>query len=131
MGLILAVRNTQDVDILLRRQDLEAAASALSAAGFVRRHVAGFELFLDGSRAKARDALHIVLAGEKVKPDHHKRPHSGSLLIADLSSSAVKGLGKQGRLYLRMNSCAVELKTSPVMYKKREASSGYDTRTCS
>src|SRR5687767_15733469 len=33
-----AVRNTQDVDILLRRGDLDAAARALAAAGFVRRH---------------------------------------------------------------------------------------------
>ena len=42
-----AVRNTQDVDILLRRSDLDAAARALEAAGFVRRHVAGIEVFLD------------------------------------------------------------------------------------
>lgn len=64
-----AVRNTQHVDILLRRQDLDAAANALSAAGFIRRHVAGLELFLDGRLAQARDALHIVLAGEKVRPE--------------------------------------------------------------
>lgn len=32
-----AVRNTQDVDILLRRSDLEAAKGALFAAGFVYR----------------------------------------------------------------------------------------------
>src|SRR5438105_7080167 len=61
-----AVRNTQDVDILLRRGDLPAAAKALEAAGFVRRHVAGIDVFLDGPQAKARDAVHIVFAGEKV-----------------------------------------------------------------
>src|SRR5471032_2021818 len=49
-----AVRNTQDVDILLRRADLDAAAQALAGAGFVRRHVAGIDLFLDGPGAKAR-----------------------------------------------------------------------------
>src|ERR1044071_3599383 len=43
-----AVRNTQDVDILLRRADLPGAAWALEHAGFIRRHVAGIELFLDG-----------------------------------------------------------------------------------
>jgi len=64
-----AVRNTQDVDILLRRADLDAAAHALEAAGFVRRHVAGMEIFLDGPDARARDAIHIVLAGEKVRPE--------------------------------------------------------------
>src|SRR5882672_11004678 len=64
-----AVRNTQDVDILLRRSDLDAAASALAAAGFVRRPVSGMEMFLDGPDAKARDAIHVVLAAEKVRPD--------------------------------------------------------------
>jgi hypothetical protein len=63
-----AVRATQDVDILLRRADLDAAA-ALAAAGFVRGHVAGIEMFLDGPDAKARDAVHILFAGEKVKQD--------------------------------------------------------------
>ena len=65
-----AARNTQDVDILLRRPDLEIAAKALSAAGFIRRHIAGMEVFLDGPNAKARDAVHIILSGEKVRPEH-------------------------------------------------------------
>jgi hypothetical protein len=65
-----AVRNTQDVDILLRRVDLDAATRALEAVGFVRRHVAGMDVFLDGPSAKARDAVHVVLAGEKVRPDY-------------------------------------------------------------
>jgi hypothetical protein len=63
-----AARNTQDVAILLRRADLAAATLALQKAGFVRRHVMGVEMFLDGAEAKARDAVHIVLAGEKVRP---------------------------------------------------------------
>ena len=65
-----AVRNTQDVDILLRRTDLSAATEALTNAGFVHRHVAGMEMFLDGANAKARDAVHIVIAGEKVRPEY-------------------------------------------------------------
>jgi hypothetical protein len=66
-----AVRNTQDVDILLRRSDLEAAEKALATAGFVRRHVAGIDVFLDGPHAKVRDAVHVVPAGEKVRPEYH------------------------------------------------------------
>jgi hypothetical protein len=65
-----AVRNTQDVDLLLRRVDLPAATRALQAAGFVYRHVASVDMFLDGSEAKPRDAVHIVFAGEKVRPDY-------------------------------------------------------------
>lgn len=65
-----AVRNTQDVDILLRRADLEAAARVLEKAGFIHRHVAGMDVFLDGPDAKARDAVHVVFAGEKVRPEY-------------------------------------------------------------
>lgn len=62
-----AVRYTQDVDILLNRADLDAAKEALAKAGFIFRHVKGIDMFLDGPDAKARDAVHILYAGEKVK----------------------------------------------------------------
>lgn len=65
-----AVRNTQDVDILLRRSDLGAATRSLQQAGFLPRHVAGIDLFLDGADASARDAIHVVLAGEKVRQEY-------------------------------------------------------------
>lgn len=65
-----AVRNTQDVDIVLRRVDLDAARAALEPAGFVYRHTAGLDLFLDGPDAKARDAVHIVFAAERVRPHY-------------------------------------------------------------
>src|SRR5688572_27245114 len=48
-----AVRNTQDVDILIRRSDIERAKAALAVAGFVYRHSSGIDLFLDGPGAKA------------------------------------------------------------------------------
>ena len=62
-----AVRTTRDVDILLRREDLPAAIAAMEAAGFVYRHSAGIDMFLDDPDAKARDAVHILLANEKVR----------------------------------------------------------------
>lgn len=65
-----AVRNTQDVDIILRRTDLPAARQALENAGFVYRHAASVDMFLDGPGAKARDAVHIVFADEKVRQDY-------------------------------------------------------------
>src|ERR1051325_6484094 len=60
-----AVRNTRDVDILLRRADLEAASQALESAGFLYRRAAslgragGLDLFLDGGGGSARHAAHI------------------------------------------------------------------------
>ena len=65
-----AVRNTQDVDIILRRDDLSAARQALERAGFVYRHAASIDMFLNGPDAKARDAVHIVFAREKVRTDY-------------------------------------------------------------
>jgi hypothetical protein len=65
-----AVRNTQDVDVLLRRSDLDAARRALEAAGFVYRHVSGIDMFLDGPDARARDAVHVVFAAEKVREEY-------------------------------------------------------------
>jgi hypothetical protein len=65
-----AVRNTQDVDILIRREDLPAAVEAMARAGFVHRHAAGIDMLLDGPEAKARDAVHLVFAGEKVRPEY-------------------------------------------------------------
>jgi hypothetical protein len=70
-----AVRNTRDVDILLRREDMEAAKAALESAGFIHRRVASLgkaaamDVFLDGPDAKVRDAIHILWAGEKAVPD--------------------------------------------------------------
>ena len=63
-----AVRNTQDVDILLRRTDFEAAKVALVSEGFVYHKVLEVDCFLDGPDASPRDAVHVVFANEKVKP---------------------------------------------------------------
>jgi len=63
-----AVRNTQDVDILIRRTDFEAVKVALENAGFVYHKVFEVDCFLDGPAASPRDAVHIVFANEKVKP---------------------------------------------------------------
>jgi hypothetical protein len=65
-----AVRNTRDVDIILNRDTLADAIAALEKAGFVYRHAKGVTMFLDGPDAKARDAVHVVFAGEKVRPEY-------------------------------------------------------------
>jgi len=65
----LLVRYTRDVDIVIRRSDFERVKTALEEAGFVSRHSAGLEMFLDGPQGKARDAVHVLFAGEKVRPE--------------------------------------------------------------
>ena len=62
-----ATRSTQDVDVLIRREDFDTARAAFESAGFVYRHVGGIDMFLDGPSARPRDAIHIVFANEKVR----------------------------------------------------------------
>jgi hypothetical protein len=65
-----AVRFTQDIDLVLRRDDLERAKTALEKAGFIHRRSADVDMFLDGPGAKARDAVHVIFSGEKVRPEY-------------------------------------------------------------
>jgi hypothetical protein len=88
-----AVRNTRDVDILLRRSDLQAARGVLEAEGFVYAHTLGVDVFLDGPDARARDAVHIDFAGEKVRetqplpnPDVTESEEADSFRIISLAA---------------------------------------------
>jgi hypothetical protein len=65
-----AVRNTKDVDILLRRSDLGPATPVLEAVGFVPVEVLGVPMFLDGPKGKPSQAIHVLIAGEKVRPEY-------------------------------------------------------------
>ncbi len=64
------VRNTRDVDIIMNESDLERAIRALAVEGFIYRRTAGVTMFLDGADAKARDAVHVVFAGKKVREEY-------------------------------------------------------------
>ncbi|MCX7410778.1 MAG: hypothetical protein NTZ32_22110 [Planctomycetales bacterium] len=63
-----AVRNTQDVDILVRRSDFDAVKVALESVSFVYHLIDGVDCFIDGTDGNPRDAVHLVFAGEKVRP---------------------------------------------------------------
>lgn len=63
-----AVRTTVDVDILIARVDFDRAQAALEAVGFVHSFTFGIDIFVDGPEGKAREAVHIIFAGERVKP---------------------------------------------------------------
>ena len=43
-----AVRNTRDVDLLVRRTDFAAARTVLEAVGFVYHHLPDVDVFIDG-----------------------------------------------------------------------------------
>ena len=64
------VRNTQDVDIILNEPDLDRAIEVLGKVGFIFRRAAGISMFLDGPDAKARDAVHVLFSGKKVREEY-------------------------------------------------------------
>ena len=65
-----AVRNTRDVDILVRRSDFPAVKVALELVGFIHHELMGVDCFIDGPNGSPRDAVHLLYANEKVKPDY-------------------------------------------------------------
>src|SRR5207245_8919620 len=65
-----AVRNTRDVDLLVRRSDLSVIPEVLEVAGFVRDEVLEVVMFRDGAQGKPSEAVHLLFAGEKTRPDH-------------------------------------------------------------
>jgi hypothetical protein len=62
-----AVRNTRDVDILVRRSQFAAARSALESAGFVYHNLVGVDVFIDGPQGKPSAGVHLLFAGEPVR----------------------------------------------------------------
>ena len=65
-----AVRNTQDVDILIRREDFDRVKAAFEHGGFTYGQTLDGHFFLDEPNGKIRDAVHLLMAGEKVKPEY-------------------------------------------------------------
>lgn len=64
-----AVRTTVDVDLLVARADFDAVKAALESVGFIHSFTFGIDIFVDGPEGKAREAVHILFAGERVKPN--------------------------------------------------------------
>jgi hypothetical protein len=65
-----AVRITKDVDILLSRKDLPRARAAALSVDMDYCEIVGVGMFLDRSNPNPRHAVHIVWAGEKVRPEN-------------------------------------------------------------
>ncbi len=62
-----AVRNTRDVDLLVRRASFAAARSALESAGFIYHQLLDVDIFIDGPQGKPSAGLHLLFAGERVR----------------------------------------------------------------
>jgi hypothetical protein len=63
-----AVRMTRNVDVMLDRSEFDRARKAFEDQGFFYRHGGGIDMFLDTPQSKARDAVHVIFAGESSMP---------------------------------------------------------------
>jgi hypothetical protein len=60
-----AGRLTKDIDIVVRREDLERIAKAADPFGLEHRHAAGVDMLVQAGKPSAR-AIHLFFAGEKL-----------------------------------------------------------------
>jgi hypothetical protein len=65
-----AGRLTRDIDVTVKRGDLESIAEAAKRFGLAYRHAAGIDMLVREGQPSARRAVHLVFAGEKVRPEY-------------------------------------------------------------
>jgi hypothetical protein len=65
-----AVRTTRDIDLLVNRSDFPAITAALERVGFVGGELLDVVMFRDGEEGKPSEAVHLIFAGEKTRPEH-------------------------------------------------------------
>ena len=111
------VRNTRDVDIIINRRDLRTVIEVLENVGFIYRRSAGVTMFLDGPDAKARDAVHVVFAGEKVREeypepvpaieDYELMQNVRTLPIESLVKMKLTSFRDRDRVHIRRDICRI------------------------
>lgn len=65
-----ATRATKDVDLLVRRSDIDQVNTVMASLGFQREDLRRRVLFLDPEEPSKRSGVHLVWAGEKVLPSY-------------------------------------------------------------
>ena len=63
-------RLTRDVDVAVNREELQRIVAAAVPFGFQFQHVAGVDMLLDNSEPRASSGVHLVFAGEKIRPEY-------------------------------------------------------------
>jgi hypothetical protein len=97
-----AVRNTQDVDILLRKEDAERATIALSSFGFYCETVFEVTKFLDGPDGKPSQSVHVIWANQRVKADYNS-PAPDPDKSYDINGKRIVDLQELVRMKLQSN----------------------------
>jgi hypothetical protein len=99
---------TRDVDLMIQRTDLPRVIEIAQRNGFRFRHSSGLDMLLFGDTDSARNAVHLIFSGEKVKasqaaPNPAIDPVRKKMLGQDVSVIALPDL-------VRMKLSAYRLK---------------------
>jgi len=110
---------TRDVDLMIRRSDLERVREIGARHGFRFRHTAGLDMLLYGETNSARNAVHLLFSGEKVRPNQTTpnppiQPEKKSILgvevfiipVADLVQMKLSAYRDKDRVHIRSMDAA-------------------------
>jgi len=61
---------TRDIDLMVQRSDLDRIKIAAAQHGFRFRHAAGVDMLIYGDMESAKNAVHLIFSGEKVRPHY-------------------------------------------------------------
>src|SRR5262249_2482897 len=88
------VRNTRDIDLLIRRTDLPAVRAALEGVGFVYYQLLDVDMFIDGPQGKPSGGGHLLFACGKGRPEYgHASPDpDASERAAEFQVAALEAL---------------------------------------
>jgi hypothetical protein len=110
---------TRDVDLMIRRSDLDRVKEIAARHGFRFRHSAGLDMLLYGDTNSARNAVHLLFSGEKVRPNQATpnpaiQPERKSILgedvfvisVADLVRMKLSAYRDKDRVHIRSMDAA-------------------------
>jgi len=110
---------TRDVDLMIRRSDLERVKEIALRQGFRFRHAAGLDMLMHGPSDSARNAVHLIFSGEKVRPNQAApnppiQPEKKAVLgrevfvipVADLVSMKLSSNRDKDRVHIRAMDAA-------------------------
>lgn len=95
-----ATRTTKDVDLLVRKEDVDRITDVLTGLGFVREDLRSLVLFLDPNEPARRSGVHLVWAGEPVRPSYKHVAPTPEEAVRDAEGFAVLDLPALVRMKL-------------------------------